>query len=253
MRRATLIVLCALAGLACAASTAAAGSSPRAKLGTCGTALAKADRYVVFVGKMKSLRRGNRMMMRFDLYSRTAESSPEWVRVEAPDLGIWHRASPGVPSYTFRQRVQGLPAPARYRALITFRWKGPKGAKGKRTVVVKKSTPVCSQPDLRPDLRVSFDSFQPAGDGLADYTLRVRNAGKTAAGSFAVALAVAGETQSAFVAALGPGGDALVTVRASRCDADSPASATVDPDGTVAESKEGNNTATRTCMGKRAS
>ena len=176
MRRAALIALCAFAGLACVASAATA--SPRAKLQTCNPALAQPDRYVVFVGKMKSLRRGNRMMMRFDLYSRTA-ASPDWTRIDAPDLGIWHKANAGVPSYTFRQRVQGLPAPARYRARISFRWKGPKG---KPQVVIKKSTPVCSQADLRPDLRVSFQS-PTVTQGQVTYSAVVRNAGKTAAGS----------------------------------------------------------------------
>jgi hypothetical protein len=240
MRRSVLIALCALAALVGMVSEAAA-SSPRAKLQACATSLSQPSRYAVFVGKMKSLRRGNKMSLRFDLYQRT-KGTKKFTRVDAPDLGVWHRANAGVPSYTFRQRVQGLSAPAAYRARISFRWKGPKG---KRAVTIKKSTPACVQPDLRPDLRVSFVKTG-ASAGQVNYQVVVRNAGKTAAGAFQVDLAPASGPE--MVTGLGPGAEIPFQLS---CTANSTIQATVDPLGTVDERNESNNTATRVCLARR--
>ena len=212
----------------------------------------QADRYVVVRrdDEVAAARQPHADALR-PLPARTARVASERVRVEAPDLGIWHRAEP-------RRRRPSSSASAcrdcpRRRAtapLISFRWTGPTGAKGKRTVVVKTSHPgvLAARPAARPARRVRLAS-QPAGAGLADYTLRVRNAGKTAAGGFAVALAVARRTQTAVRRRRSPPAATPWSPYARRAAAPTrrrPRRST--PTARVAESDEGNNTATRTCM-----
>jgi CARDB protein len=251
MRRTILICLLALTALAAAAPSALAASVPKVRLAACKTALAQADRYAVFTGRMSSLRRGNRMSMRFDLF-RQAGGQKSFIRVDAPGLGVWNRASDGVPSYTFRQRVQNLSAPASYQARVTFRWKGPTG---RPTVVVSKLTDVCAQPDLRPDLRISFAGTQVVDATQADYSVLVRNAGGTVAGGltgFDVSLQVGAVVSPlTTIAALGAGASQLVTFRAPRCETGSTVQAMVDPDGRIDESDEANDTVTRACAARR--
>ena len=85
----------------------------------CHSDVAPLDRRITWVGDMFSLRPGNRMEMRFDVYTRTA-ADPTWRLVQAPDLGIWNRAKGGVSEYKFRQKAVNLNAPASYKARVTF-------------------------------------------------------------------------------------------------------------------------------------
>ncbi len=251
MLRSVLIAGGATAALAVVAPAAPAASPARVRLEKCRTALEQANRYAVFTGSMDSLRTGNRLAMRFVLYRR-ASGANAFERVAAPGLGVWHRAKRGVPAYRFRQRVENLSAPADYRVRVTFRWAGPAG---KPTVVKRRTSAVCSQPDLRPDLRVAIKSVTPAGAGQADYTLAVRNAGRSFAGKrrgFDVALSVGGVAQPAVtVSGLKAGKRRLVTFRAPRCTAGSTVAAAVDPDGRVEEADEANNAASRVCAAAR--
>jgi hypothetical protein len=74
--------------------------------------------------------------------------------------------------------VQDLLAPASYRAVVEFRWRD---RRGKTIRTEKTNSPVCKQPDARPDLLVRNVRYS---DG--QYVAVVFNRGREAAGPFAV-------------------------------------------------------------------
>src|SRR5256885_8130343 len=179
------LILLTCAGLLALSAAAQSASPPRAsaQLDRCHPSLDAAQRYASFSGTMRSLRAGqDRMEMRFDLFRR-ARGSLVFKRVPAPGLGVWNRANPGVGRFRFRQKVENLSAPAAYRAVVSFRWIGADGRVFARAHHV---TLACSQPDLRPDLRVV--GIVHAGT----YLVTVRNAGGSAARGFDVSFRVGG-------------------------------------------------------------
>ena len=240
MRR---LVLIACAGLLALPAAARPAAPPRAsaQLNQCHAALDAAQRWAVFGGTMRSLRSGqDRMGMRFDLFRR-ARGSLVFRRVAAPGLGVWNRANPGVGRFKFRQKVENLSAPAAYRAVVSFRWID---AAGRVFARAQRVTPACSQPDLRPDLRiVAVTRFAGA------YHVTVRNAGRSPARGFDVSLTVGGGpvVPSQTVGVLRPGDPPrTLDFGGPRC-AD-PVVATADPGNVVPESNEANNTLTVGCL-----
>ena len=122
----------------------------RVELATCHRDSVQDERYAVFGAEMASLRRGDRMAMRFDL-QRRAPGERRFESLDVPGLGVWHRARRGRSPYSFDQRVERLAAPASYRARVTFRWTGPGNAE---KVVVRRVTEACKQPGDASDLGV---------------------------------------------------------------------------------------------------
>ena len=145
-----------------------------------------------------------RMWMRFDLFARVAPATG-FAAVKAPKLGVWQKSAPGRVSsgFVFTQRVQGLTAPASFRAQVRFRWYG-KGGKLLRSAT--RTSAICKQPDQRPDLRAgALDAVRGPLPDQATYALDVRNDGHTAAAGFDVVLTVGGAEQPAqHVAGLAP-------------------------------------------------
>jgi hypothetical protein len=139
MRRAALIVALSLAALAVPAQ--AAESPGAARLIRCHPHPNQAKRFAIFEGEMTGSTT-TRMEIRFDLLR--ADPGGEFLRVEAPGLGVWNRAEAGVVDYRYRKRVENLPAPASYRALVRFRWRKPGGGVVRRGHAL---TEVCEQPD----------------------------------------------------------------------------------------------------------
>jgi CARDB len=239
MRRTALITLgCAVAALG-AASTPALAAAPgtaRVTVPLCHSDVTPLERRITWVGEMTSIKRGNRMEMRFEVFVRTA-ADQTWKLVEAPDLGIWNRAKAGTTEYKFRQKAVNLAAPASYKARVTFRWLGP--GKSDKTTKVKTSK-VCEQTDPRPNLRVVRLDASPLKAGLANYQVVIRNVGASAASGpngFDVAVAVDGVAQpSKNVLGLRPGELVQVNVRAPRCAQGGTVRAAVDPDQRIDQS-----------------
>jgi CARDB protein len=237
------LILMACAGLLALPAAAQSATAPRAsaQLDRCHPSLDAAQRYAAFSGAMRSLRGGqDRMDMRFDLYRRP-RGGVVFKRVAAPGLGMWNRANPGVGRFRFRQKVENLSAPAGYRAVVSFRWIGADGRVFARAQHV---TLVCAQPDLRPNLRIGdikVDSRQ--------YFVAVRNAGRSAARSFAVSLSVGGTpvVPSQTVALLRAGETVTLDFAGPRCAPLSSIVGTADPGGAVAESNEADNTLSVPC------
>jgi hypothetical protein len=132
----------------------------------------------------------------------------------------------------FHKRVDGLPVPASYRALVRFGWEDAEGA------VVRfahKRTAVCQQPDLRPNLVPGrLTAVLGAPLGLAVYVLQVRNTGRAAAGPFSVRIG----QSSVEVAWLAAGAARAVLVAGPICVPGSTLMVRVDADRRVDESDE---------------
>ena len=244
MRRALII---APALLTCALAVSAHASAPvkppklGATLETCATSPLPVQRIAAFVGSMPARRNAPRMLMRFEL-ERRRDGERRWRRLKAAGFGVWERAKPNVAGLVFTKRVNGLPVPATYRALVRFRWLAANGATVKRTHA---RTRACRQPDLRPNLvpgRLTgvLDAQQA---GLAVYALVVRNTGRSGAGPFSVRVGDAG----AEVEGLGAGEERTVTVSGLACVPVLPVVVRVDADRRVEESEERGNGARRQC------
>jgi hypothetical protein len=223
-----------------AAAVAAPHPGPRdarAKLVACHVAPAQADRYLTVEGAMRSLQSGDTMQLRFELFRKQPPGG--FKRVSGPGLGVWNTASTGVARYKFRKRIENLPAPGRYRVAVRYRWLSA----GKPFARTARLTPVCVQPDQRPDLRIAnVTATSGTSRQTATYHLTVRNAGRTAAGPFGLALTVDGAAQpTVAVPELAAGAKRVVDVVAPRCASGGTLAASVDPDNTVDESDETNN------------
>jgi hypothetical protein len=139
----------------------AQASSPvaRAALVSCD----KDAREAVFQGRVASVRSSARMQMRFTLQV-NAPGEKRWRRVDAPGFGEWITAPPSLRRYTYDKTVQDLLAPANYRAVVNFRWRN---GHGKVVRSERATSPVCRQPDERPDLLVRDLVIEPGGRYVA--------------------------------------------------------------------------------------
>lgn len=237
---ASLLALCG-AGVSGLAQAQSAPPPLAAKLVTCQTGAAPADRFAVFSGSMPAMSGARTLEMRFELLERP-QGSRAFARVSLPHWGRWEKTTRrAVPGFIFTKRVEQLVAPAAFRARVTFRWLDRKG-RALRTA--RRTSPVCQQPDPRPDLHVAAVRF-PAG---GKPTVVVRNRGRTAAGSFAVRMSRAGAAQTKRIAALAAGDRQTLTFGAvGRCTPGEPVTVSLDPDNRVAEANEADDVVTVAC------
>jgi hypothetical protein len=215
-----------------------------AKIQDCHTGATPDQRYAVFVGQMPSIANSKRMAMKFDLFERL--TGPGFKRIVVPKFGIWQKSLANQTGFVFQKRVDSLVAPANYRVVISFRWYG---AHNKVIHEAQKISPVCKQPDPRPDLLVGkVRGARGAVKGTVDYAITVRNDGLGDAGPFGLLLTVNGApVPQATVSGLAAQVKTDVVVNAPACTPGSTITVQVDPSGQVAESNETNNTFTRAC------
>lgn len=236
-----IIAACAVALAFPAALTASVASTPeradaRLRLLSCRAGVDPLARSLTVDSVMRSLRTGDRMQMRFDLYQRVPRSR-RFRRLAGPGLGTWNAATPGVVRFRFRKPIQNLPAPAVYYVRVAYRWKDADGDVVARTVRV---TPLCRQPDLRADLRVAAV--------LDSHRVVVHNAGRGTSGAFDAAVTIGNAPQPPrTVGALFPGERRTVDLPGAACPPGTPASVQLDPDNRVDESDERNNVRSFTC------
>jgi hypothetical protein len=231
-RTASITFACALTALAGGAAPAVAQKpAPKASVSVaaCHSDVKPLARRFRVVGDMFSLRQGNRMEMRFEVFSKTP-TDETWRLVESPELGIWNRARPDRTQYRVGQKIVNLTAPASYKARVTFHWAGP----GTQDTVTKRWSKVCEQRDPRPNLRLARLEARPLNAKEATYVVQVRNVGAsvtTGDSGFEIALAVDGVTRPTSDPILGlrPGASIQVNFRAPRCKQGGTIRATVDP------------------------
>jgi CARDB len=247
MRRLLCLAVFSLPGLGVVVAPGVAAADPKiplsARTTACTTGAAPGDRAVAFTGSMPALSGTKRMMMRFALLQRRGTSGT-FVPVNVPGWS-WQKSDPGRPGLVFTERVDGLAAPAGYRATITFRWLDRRGHVQRE---VRRTTGVCEQPDPRPDLAFDALAAVPKDDTTAFYTLGVRNDGRSPAPAFAATLTI-GDTVVGPLAfePLAPDAHDEQTILGPRCAPGSTVTVRLDPGNQVDEPDETDNVVQRPC------
>jgi hypothetical protein len=246
MRR--LATLACLAAAAPIAAPADAQQRPplQARLASCATGAAGRERTAAFTASMPAADGAARMWMRFDLLQRMPGQA-EFAPVTLPAWGRWERSEPGRTGFIYTKKVRALGAPGAYRARVRFRWYGANGRLLRRA---HRLTPICRQPDPRPDLRAgALARAAGLGPDAATYLLTVENTGRAAAGPFDVVLAAAtGMPQPPVrVAGLAAGENRVVSVPGPACAAGATMRFVLDAGATVDESDEADDVVDRLC------
>jgi hypothetical protein len=247
MRRPTLIATLALLASGVGAAQASADKvTLSAKTTTCTTGADDASRAAAFTGAMPAAAQTKRMQMRFVLLQRKGVGPKgTFKKIAVPGWAGWVKSDPDRQGLVFTKRVEALTAPAGYRAVITFRWVDGKGHVQRTTT---RTTPVCEQPDPRPDLVLGGVDATATGKATAAYTVSIGNEGHSDAVPFAVTITVDGAVSDPVT--LGPiaaGGRLTGTLAAPRCTPGSTITVTVDVADTVVESDESDNIVQRPC------
>ena len=204
------------------------------------TACVPRDRAAEFEARMGEVVGAERLKMRFTLQAQKP-GRRSYHRVAAPGFSDWTTADPGTSRYVFTRRVEGLVGPARYRAMVRFRWLD---ADGRTIRSTRRYSRACRQPDHRPNLKIKALSRE----GKRRYVALVANNGRTATGVFELEVAI-GDTQlePVSVDSLEPHTQRLVTVRGPRCITGNVLTATADPLDLVDERSETDNVFSAPC------
>jgi hypothetical protein len=246
VRRFALLI--AFAGLLAPSAAHAQAPPLRAKVSSCLSGPDATDRVATFTGSMPAVKGTKRMSMRFDLQQRTPPST-SFKTLKVPGLGVWQKSAPGksTSGFVFNQRVQGLAAPGAYRVTVRFRWYGKAGKLLRST---SRKSPICTQPDQRPDLRAGeLGAVLGPGPGQATYYLDVFNDGPADAGPFDVGLTVAGAEQPdvRVAAGIAAGSDTTLQFVGPRCAPGSTLRFTLDARDDVDEAVETDDVIDRPC------
>jgi hypothetical protein len=90
------------------------------------TACIPRDRAAEFEARMGQVDDAAKLKMRFTLQARKP-GKKAYRRVAAPGFSGWTTVDPGTSRYVFTRRVEGLVGPARYRAMVRFKWIDARG------------------------------------------------------------------------------------------------------------------------------
>jgi hypothetical protein len=218
----------------------------KASLAACSTGETADQRFAVFTGSMPAYRGTRRMAMRFDLFIRSS-GAREWLPVRGRGLSRWQRSDPGREGFVYTKRVERLLQGSEYRVAVRFRWYQSRGTRRRDRV---RRTPICRQPDQRPNLRITNVSLLPGADASSRrYVVTVLNNGRTAAGPFDVGLVTTRDDVRP-VAGLPAGEEARVEVPAPACPYGDRVVARVDLRDAVRESDERDNRFVAPCDGR---
>jgi CARDB len=245
-----------------APSTPPKPGSTSAVVQSCHVGLAAADRYAEFSAQMAAVHSTSSMAVRFDLYGASWARTPgngagtgsgtghgalgPFRHLAAPSLGAWNRSAVGVTIFDYNQTVGALPY-GEFRAVVGYRWYGRNGRIIRRA---RRVTPVCVEPDQRPNLVAGVVTRQPAGvPKTTAYGVNVINRGLTAASAFDVSLSIDGSAvaPSQTVPGLAPGIRTVVTFTGPRCTTGQTLQVSVDPAGRVGETSKADNTRSIAC------
>ena len=143
--------------------------------------------------------------------------------------------------------MQGLTAPASFRAQVRFRWYG-RGGKLLRSAT--RTSAICKQPDQRPDLRAgALDAAR--GAAARPGHLRARRAQRRAHGgrrrSTSCSPSAAPSSRPSAWSGLAPGATSTVTFVAPRCAPGSTLRFELDAEDEVEESSEADDVVERAC------
>jgi hypothetical protein len=203
------------------------------------------ERHVTFEGRIAAVRGSQRMQMRFTLQARTPDQAG-WARVAASGFGTWITVPRGYGRYVYDKTVDGLLAPASYRAVVDFRWRN---RAGKVMKTGRDTSRTCHQPDQRPNLSAGTLEVQPAAQpGRRRYVATVVNPGRGAAGPFEVDITREGMLIGATpISGLAAGAQRQITLAGPACTPGEQIAVVVDATHEVDESDEDDNVLSVTC------
>jgi CARDB len=247
MRRITVtVVACAamLAGVvaARAADTPAAGLLPvTTKLGSCD--MSGSDRSAVFLARMDAIPGATRMSMRFQLFEKLGRGAG-WDKLDVPALRGWHRSLPGVKTFSYKQTVDALRVGGAYKARVQFHWNTAAGALVDSET---RDTPVCR--GLLPNLAIGgLDSRSGPTPDTRTYRVTVDNDGKGEADDIDVVLSIDhGLLDAHTIDELDSGDSTTVSFVGPACI--HALRVRIDPDNTIGETSEDDNTELFSCPG----
>ena len=211
----------------------------------CAHGAAPEDRSVTFEGRIASVTGSRRMQMRFTLQTWTPDT-PVWAKVAAPGFGTWFTVPRGYGRYLYDKTVDGLLAPASYRAVVEFRWRN---AAGKVMKTSRDTSRTCHQPDPRPNLSAGTLTVQPAAQpGRRRYVATLVNSGRGDAGPFEVDITREGTLLGALpISGLAAGAHRQITLAGPACTPGEQIAVVVDASHEVDESDEDDNVLSVTC------
>jgi hypothetical protein len=256
MRRWLLIGALALVSVSTAQmalGAAAPTTTTRAALQTfgCHPALRAAKRSVSVTAVMRPVSGTQHMQMRFQLLS---DALGRLAPVRGGDLGTWISPRPSTLGqdpkdvWIVRHPVTKMAVPANYRFKVSFRWTG---ADHRTITTAVRLSPICNQPDMRPDLLVqSITVNSIAGDTTENqYVAQIANNGLTAATAFDVLFAPGdgSATQSASILKLAAHATRTEAFVGPACTTATAPTITVDPEHHVNDLDRANNSLTATC------
>lgn len=204
------------------------------------------DRQAVFRGEMHAIADVPRMQMRFALVEKVGHGG--WLGVDAPGIGVWREARPGIKRFAYRQRVVALQKGTSYRATVAFRWLSQGGKAIRRE---RERSPVCRQPGKLPNLKIRAIRVDagPTAD-TRTYVVAAGNGGGVTATHVDVRLLVDGvEVDTRTLGRLAGGSDRNVRFVGPACR--SQVEALIDPDRTIRELSERDNSAQIACPAAR--
>jgi hypothetical protein len=250
----SLTLSLALAAASARGADASSAAPAGARLAACHRSATLDQRVATVSTWMRPIANGRHLAVKLDLWER--RSGEHWApRTDVPGLGSWVTPNDaGVGSrpgdvFKYRQAVGRLEVPATYRFHVTFHWLD---ADGDVVRSAERTTAVCRQPDLRPDLVLRSVEARPAGGDSVRYVVRVGNEGESALARATVAATLPGDSAPGLhtrtVRALAAGATAVIRFTGPGCAAgEQPASFVADPSNLVEESDETNNGLTAVC------
>jgi hypothetical protein len=252
MRRIGILAAAVVVVAVSAATVDAATPHARVRGFVCQHALDPPARAISITSVMTPLTGTKKMQVRVLMLTRTNASRP-YSTISGGDLGTW--ITPADPTlgqrhgdvWILHKQVVDLAAPAAYRFRVFFRWIG---AHDRLLGTAERESPICSQPELRPDLLVQSIAVQPVANHppLNRYVATIRNAGATAAGPFEILFTpgtLAVETKD--VNGLAPYARVQESFLGPACSSDSATTVTVDPNDQVDDFNRTNNSMTAVC------
>lgn len=243
MRRSILIAVCGAVAVATALPGSApaapiVGKTPAIKLISC----TPEEHGAVYQGRMASISGTDHMAMRYTLFSQVPGKAEARVRV--PGLSRWRRSKPGVGAFAWKQELLNLAVGATYRVQVDFRWYDAEGTVLRTT---RKRSTTCRQFSDLPNLRVQLMGTGPTStEGVVRYRVRVDNTGALGAYGAVVRLSVDGAAaQKQTLGALAAGESRTISLFGPACQRWVEAAA--DPDNTIVEVSESDNTHSLAC------
>jgi hypothetical protein len=235
----TLLAAFPAVGLAARRADTPATANTVAKVVSCD--VTSSDRSATFFARMDTVPGASKLQIRFQLLERLGRGA-EFNRLDLPALRQWHSSAAGVSRYAWKQTVDGLHVGGAYKTHVTYRWLT---AAGTVLQTMQRDTSVCRGP--LPNIEVGDLSVRPGPTSdTRVYRVNVADTGKIGADGVDVQMAVDNaELDTVTVSHLDAGESRVVSFTGPVCS--HAIEVNVDPDNSIGESVEGDNSQQFAC------